>query len=85
MIKVILEFSLVFPYKTSIGVLGEFCSLWESTLLYGGTKKRAAIISMPVKHFKSIFGTNPKEGSYNVPQGMGHFIETVNVTKVLVK
>ena len=85
MIKVIIELNLVYPYKLSMPVLAEFCSLWDSTILYGGTKRLKALISMPSVHFKKIFGHNPRVGGYNVPSGTGHFIESLKVKKVLVK
>jgi hypothetical protein len=85
MIRVIIELELVFPYKISMGVLAEFCSLWDSVILSGGTKKIKAVISMPGIHFKKIFGQNPREISYEVPSGMGHFIESLKVKTVMVK
>lgn len=85
MIKVIIKLGLVFPYKKSMGILVEFCSLWNTTLLAGGTKKRRAIISMPAIHFKKIFGQNPRKREYPVPTGMGHFIEDLRVKKILIK
>lgn len=85
MIRAIIELELVFPYKISIATLVEFCSLWDSTILYGGTKRRKSVISMPSRHFKSIFGTNPMIAQYSVPKGMGHFIEGIKVIEILVK
>ncbi|MHA1470844.1 MAG: hypothetical protein ACTSSP_09830 [Candidatus Asgardarchaeia archaeon] len=85
MIRVLIELDLIFPYKISMTTLAEFCSLWNCTILYGGTKRLRAIISMPVNYFKVIFGNNPREGKYNVPNGMEHFIESLRVKKVMVK
>ena len=85
MIKVILKLQLVFPYKISIGTLVEFCSLWDCSLIKGGTKKINAIISMSAIHFKKIFGENPQKKIYPVPKGMEYFIESVRVKKILVK
>ena len=76
---------LVFPYKLSMGTLVEFCYLWDSTILYGGTKRIKAIISMPGIHFKKIFGQNPREKSYPVPTGMEHFISSLRVKSILIK
>ncbi len=85
MIKVILELELVFPYKLSMGILVEFCYLWDSTLLHGGTRKIKSIISMPSHHFKKIFGVNPKEREYSIPSGMEKFISKITVKKILAK
>lgn len=85
MIKVIMELELVYPYKISMDVLVEFCSLWESRIFSGGTQRRKAIISMPAHHFKVIFGTNPREKTYSVPSGAEHFIEALKVKDIIVK
>ena len=85
MIRAIIELELVHPYKHSLGTLVEFCSVWDSTPIYGGTKKRRAMISMPSFHFKTIFGQNPRVGTYNVPKGTGKFIESLKVKNVLVR
>lgn len=85
MIRVIIELQLIFPYKLSMGTLVDFCSLWDSTLLHGGTKKIKARFSMPLVHFKKIFGTNPTKKEYPVPSGMESFIESLRVRKILTK
>ena len=85
MIKVIITLELVFPYKISMATLVEFCYLWDSTILYGGTKRLKAIISMPGIHFKKIFGQNPREKSYPVPSGMGYFIDNLRVKNIFIK
>lgn len=85
MIRAIIELSLVPPYERSMGTLIEFCGLWDSTPLYGGTKRRKAVISMPSHHFKSIFGRNPSVGQYAVPTGTEKFIESLKVKKIFVR
>ena len=85
MIRVIIELQLVFPYKKYIGILSEFCSLWQTRILSGGTKRIKAIISMPVNKFKIIFGENPIIKTYNVPSGMEKFIESLKVKDIVVK
>lgn len=85
MIKAIIELELVFPYKISMGILVEFCYLWDSHLISGGTKKLEARISMPSHHFKKIFGRNPAKREYPVPKGMEKFISKFTVKKVLTK
>ena len=85
MIRVVIEVALIFPYKISMDVLVVFCSLWDSRIFSGGTSKRIAIISMPGRHFKTIFGTNPREIEYDVPNGMEHFIESLKVKDVIIK
>lgn len=85
MIKAIIELELVFPYKLSMGVLLEFCYLWDTHLISGGTKKLKATISMPSHHFKKIFGRNPIAREYKVPKGMEKFVNKFTVKKVLVK
>ena len=85
MIRVVIELNLLFPYKMSMDVLLEFCSLWDCRIFYGGTKRRKAIISMPANHFKTIFGTNPREQKYQVPSGTEHFIESLQVKDIIIK
>lgn len=85
MIKVLLECQIVYPYKRSIDTLVEFCSLWDSCLLEGGTNKLRAKILMPSVHFKKIFGANPRIGEYAVPSGMGYFINSLEVKKLKIE
>jgi len=85
MIRVVIELSLIYPYKLSMDTLIEFCNLWDSRIFSGGSQKRIAIIFMPGNHFKTIFGTNPREKEFPVPTGTGHFIETLKVKDIIVK
>ncbi len=85
MIRVIIEVELVFPYKRSMGVLVEFCYLWNCKILSGGTTRIKAIISMPGIYFKKIFGTNPREKEYDIPKGMEYFIDKLIVKDILIK
>jgi len=85
MINVIIELNLVFPYKISMGTLVEFCNLWDSRILSGGTQRLKVIIDMPSHHFKVIFGKNPIIGMSDIPSGMEYFIESLEVKKILVK
>ncbi len=85
MIKVVMELELVHPYKLSMDVLVKFCSLWESRIFSGGTSRRKAIISMPAKHFKVIFGTNPREKKYAVPAGAESFISALKVKDIIIE
>ena len=85
MIKVVMELELVHPYKISMDVLVQFCSLWKSRIFSGGTQKRKAIIEMPAHHFKAIFGTNPREKAYDVPSGAEHFIEGIEVKEIVIE
>jgi hypothetical protein len=84
MIKVIIEFELVYPYKISMSTLAEFCFVWDCLLMSGGTNRMKAIISMPGKVFKKIFGTNPREKEYPIPRGMEKFISKVVVSDIIV-
>ena len=74
-----MEMELVFPYRISMGILVEFCYLWNTTLICGGTRKIKSIISMPSHHFKRIFGVSPEKKEYPVPRGMEKFISKVVV------
>ncbi len=85
MIKVRMKLELVFPYKLSMAILVEFCNLWDCHLISGGTKKLKAVISMPGVHFKKIFGENPREKEYPVPNGMEKFISKLVVKKITIK
>jgi len=84
-IRVIIELELVFPYKISMGILVEFCRVWDSRIIEGGTKNIKAIISMPATHFKKIFGTNPREKEFLIPSGMGHFVSNLKVKDIQIK
>lgn len=85
MIRVVLELSLIFPYKISMDVLAEFCSLWNCRMFSASTQKRIAIISISAHHFKTIFGTNPRIKEFDVPSGTKHFIESLKVKDIIVK
>jgi len=85
MIKAIIELKLVYPYKFSISRLADFCSLWNSTILYGGTHRPKAIISMPSRYFKMIFGCNPQVKEYIVPRRTESFIEALQVKALVIK
>ena len=85
MIKVILELELVFPYKVSMATLTDFCQVWGSMILEGGTNKSKAVVAMPGSNFKTIFGQNPREQIYPVPSGTGHFIDALKVKEIIVK
>ena len=82
MIKVIIKLELVFPYKISMGILVEFCNLWDCLLISGGTNKIDAIISMSGIHFKKIFKQNPREKEFPIPSGMEKFISKLVVKNI---
>jgi len=82
MIKVIMEFDLIYPYKISLMTLLDFNRIWDCKLIKAGTSSEKAIISMSVDKFKKIFGENPNREKYKVPKGMTGFIESVKVRKI---
>ena len=84
MIIVKLKLFLIPPYSKSLNVLWEFCRLWGCGILYGGTRKRKAIISMDSVKFKKIFHTNPQIGKYPVPSGANHFLQSVEVKNIKI-
>lgn len=83
MIKVIIEFELVYPFSKSLYTLIDFCALIDSVVLYGGSYKSKSVISMPVNHFKRIFKSNPQIKGYNLPSGMEKFVNKVKVKKIV--
>jgi hypothetical protein len=86
MIIVKLNIELVYPYSKSLTTLLEFCRLFRCSVLYGGTKKKNAIISMKSNTFKTIFKTNPqKEDKYKAPSGAEHFIKSIKVKDIKIK
>ena len=85
MLRAIIELELKSPYSESINILNEFNKLWGCILLRGGTLKEEAIISIPIKSFKTIFGVNPLVGEYDVPKGTEHFISSLKVIKITVE
>jgi hypothetical protein len=84
-IRVIIEFDLRCPFRQSLDTLLAFCSVWDSTVLYGGTCREQARITMPSRHFKRIFGMNPQVTEYKVPAGMEKFVTSCRVAKIEAK
>lgn len=80
--KVVMEFELIYPYSISMGVLVDFCHVWQCHILSGGTKKMKAKISMPSRHFERIFKIRPQVGHCQLPSGMGGFVDKITVTEV---
>ena len=85
MIRILLDIELQQPYSNSLDTLTAFCSVWDSVILFGGTYKEKAIISMPLRHFKKIFKTNPSIKNYPIPSGMGTFIGAIRVKEIEVE
>ncbi len=85
MIKVVLDINLIYPYNVSLHTLTEFCYLWDTTILSGGTYKIKAVLSMPYKHFKSIFNRNPMVGACDVPSILSKVVESVYVKEIKIK
>jgi len=85
MIKAIVELELVYPYRKSIGILIEFCNLWDCHMIAGGTKKLKATISMPAHQFKKIFRRNPSVREYEIPKGMETFVSKFTVKQIVTK
>ena len=79
---VIIEIELVYPYAQSMATLCDFCSLWETVLIRGGTHRKKAAISMPDKHFLKIFKESPQRKKYTVPKGMETFIKSLKATDI---
>ena len=85
MIKAVIELELVYPYSRSLGILLEFCRLWDCHIMSGGTKKLNATISMPSHQFKKILKINPILKEYPIPNGMEKFISKFTVKQILTK
>ena len=83
MIKIILDMELVYPYSDSLTVLIDFCAIWDSALLFGGTYLAKAQISMPLTYFKKIFHENPQLKEYSIPSGMEKFVSKIRVSKII--
>ena len=83
--KAIIELELVFPYRRSLGILIEFCNLWDCHLMSGGTNKLKATITMPSHKFKKIFKRNPQVREYKVLSGMEKFISKFTVKQIATK
>lgn len=80
--RAIIKIGLIFPYKVGIESLLKLSATWSCDIIKISTKKKYQIIAMPWKHFRSIWGTNPYRGEWNVPEGTEDFIESVEVIKV---
>ena len=78
----ILKIELIFPYKVGIESLLRLSAIWNCDIIKISTKKKYQVISMPWKHFKDIWGSNPYRGTWRVPEGTEDFIESVEVIKV---
>ena len=84
-IRVIIELILSYPYRKSLDILVEFDRIWDCTLLFGSCVKEKAIISMSVRNFKKIFGSNPQVGEYKVPKNTEHFTKLWKVQELRVE
>ena len=82
MIKAIIEVELVYPYDQSLSTLLEFNNLWLCNIMRGGTRRKKALIRMPITKFKKIFGVNPQKGEYEVPKNTKHFLSSIMVKKI---
>ena len=85
MIKAVIELELVYPYRRSMGILIEFCILWDCHIISGGTRKLKAVISMPSHQFKKIFKRNPTVREYAIPSGMEKFVSKFTVKRIMTK
>jgi hypothetical protein len=85
MIKVKIKLGLKYPYKISLMTLLDFNKLWGCQLISADTKKEDAKILIPCNQFKKIFGSNPLVGEYNIPSGMGTFVQSIRVIKIIVE
>ena len=83
MIKVLIELELVYPYKKSINIFNEFCSIWNCTIVSAGTNKSRASILMPLNKFKKMFRENPQVKKYLIPKGSESFISSWEVKKII--
>lgn len=83
MIRVFIEYELVYPFSQSLNTLIDFCALNDSFLLFGGSYKSKARVSMPVNQFKRLFKSNPQIREYSIPSGMEKFVKSIKVKKVL--
>lgn len=75
----IVKIELVFPYKLSLDTLIQFSNEWGFRLLSFGTRRPDALIAIPKKEFKKIWGSEVAEGDWHVPEGADDFMREVKV------
>jgi len=85
MIRVIIELKLNYPYKLSLSWLLDFSKVWSCRLIAGGTNSETAVISMPAKKFKKIWGVNPRVKDYAVPAKAEKHLSAVKVKEIKVE
>ena len=81
-IYAVIDFKLIFPYPQSAEFLVQLCNLWSCKIITLSTKKPHAIIMMPWKKFKIIFGRYPRIDNFDIPANTEHFLEEITVKEV---
>lgn len=85
MIKILIELELNYPFSQSLSTLINFCIIYESVILRGGTNNPKSRIIMPLNYFKRIFNSNPCIKEYNLPSGMEKFAKKIKVLEIIAK
>jgi hypothetical protein len=83
-IHAVIDFRLVYPYPQSADLLTQLCNMWSCKIITLSTMKSNAVIMMPWKKFKIIFGCQPRVGKFDAPENTEHFIEALEVKEIKV-
>jgi len=83
MIHIVLKVILKPPFKKSFNTLLDFCNIWSSSIIHGGTKNIEAQISVPEHKFEKLFKESPKISKFQVPKGAEFFIDKIEVINII--
>jgi len=84
MIHIVLKVILKPPFKKSFNTLLDFCNIWSSSIIHGGTKNIEAQISVPEHKFEKLFKERPKVSEFKIPKGAEFFMQKVEVINIIV-
>jgi hypothetical protein len=77
-----LKLGLIRPYHQSVLTVYDLVNIWNFKLIKSGTELNHAIIKMPKRKFKKIFGKEPTVGKWTIPAGTTRFLSSVEVMSI---
>ena len=82
MIKILLEFCLVYPYKRSLFIIHDLAFLWGIRILFSSTNREKVLGLMPLRKYKQLFKHNPRIGEIDIPIKMKKFVSQITIRKI---
>lgn len=79
----ITEFILKKPYHNSINTMVDFSNLWNFQILFMSTLEARCVLKFPWDKFKEIFGENPRQKEYSIPNGAESFVDSIKVLNII--